>query len=703
MSAQGLTEVRPHAVGPDPGALDEQVIGDDRRDRHRFIVAALIGSIVASIPYLWFLTDDWSGQFLPLRSIPPYSDFYDLQAESMFHGHFWITPSSLGLEGFLHDGHTYTYFGPLLSILRMPFLLIAPTWKGELTAPSMLVAWMLTALFTSLLVWRVRIHLRGPAALGRGEAASLGILVAAVLGGSVLLFLAQAPWVYSEDLAWAVPTTLACVFVFIGILDRPTRWKVIALGGLLLAGVLGRPTEGLACAGGALLIAVWFGLGHAGRERRRWAVPMALAGAIPLGVAAAVNYVKFGALFSLPLSEQVWTQENAHRRAFLASTGGKGYSVHLVPTMLWAYLQPLGLRAQPTFPWLTLPIQPPRAFGGVTVDQVYATASVPASMTLLFLLACWGLVVAVRRRSGPGVSIMRIPLLVTIVPILALMVYGYIAPRYLTDFLPFLVLGSAIGMIDLWRHLAVSSAWTRRLAVASTLALAVLGFVVNAAIASVPENEWTTAQSTNFLHGVQLASDATGHALADRIVRSSSLPYWAPQNEVDIVKGCAGLYLSNGVHNESVPISQAEHATWLPVEQGPGINHRFQLTFHGSTDQLGSGTPVLTVGRDTVLVESVGAPTVRFILDDPNSVTTGPPTAVDAGSTETIHVETDPYLHLLKISLDDGTSVLKGVLNYPGAVPVPAAGTNAGGPVSVAKEPTPAPDLSLCHSLKRST
>ncbi len=688
MSAQGVTEVSLPALGLDPATRDEPVgesdAGDPRSDRQRFVFAALIGSILASIPYIWFLTDDWSGKFLPLRNVQSFSDFYDLQAEAMIHGHFWVTPSSLGIEGFLHDGRIYTYFGPLLSIIRIPFLLIAPGLNGRLTAPSMLAAWMLTALFTSLLIWRVRTLLRGSVALGKGEATALGILVATVLGGTVFLFLASAPWVYSEDLAWAVPTTVASVFVFIGILDRPTLWNVVALGGLLLAGVLGRPTEGLACAGGALLIAVWFGCGLAGREHRRWATPMALAGVIPLGVAAAVNYLKFGAVLSLPLSEQVWTQENAHRRAFLAATGGKGYSLHFIPTMLWAFLQPLGLRAQPAFPWLTLPIQPPHVFGGFTIDSFYSTPSVPATMPLLFLLACWGVVVAVRRRSGRGARLI-IPLLVTMVPLLALSVYGYIAPRYLADFLPFLILGSAIGMVDLWRHLVVSRAWVRRLAICGILALAMFSFVVNAGIAAVPQSEWTVAQSANYLHTVQLASNALG----DQIVHSSSLPYWAPQNQVDIVRSCAGLYLSDGVHNETVPTQQAEHATWLPVEQGPGIIHQFRLTIRGSSDRLGSGTPLLTVGRDRILVESDGSQNIRFVLDDPNFVDIGGPIMFPAGSAQTIHVETDPYLHLLEISLDSGKVALKGVLDYPGATPVASPGNGSGGPVDVTEDPTP--------------
>ena len=76
-------------------------------------------------------------------------------------------------------------------------------------------------------------------------------------------------------------------------------------------------------------------------------------------------------------------------------------------------------------------------------------------------------------------------------------------------------------------------------------------------------------------------------------------------------------------------------------------------------------------------MEPVGAHNVRFVLDDPNFVTNGQPTVVGAGSAQVLTVSTDPYLHLLEISLDNGRSVLKGVLDYPGAAPVAAPGDRA--------------------------
>ncbi len=713
--SQGLTEERPVRVGSQPGddatadpsqtAPEAEADSlDPRRDRRRFVIAALCASIVAAVPYVWFLTSDWTGQFLPLRGIQFFSDFYDLQAQAMMHGHLWVPNGSLGIEGFIHNKHTYTYFGLLLSIVRMPFLLISPTLKGRLTAPSMMTAWALTALVTSMLIWRVRVLLRGSAALGMAETVSLGILVAAVQGGSVLLLLGAAPWVYTEDLVWSVPITVATLFVFIGILDRPSWRRVLTAGALVLAGVLSRPSPALACVVGALLIAVWFAVGWGGAEHRRWAVPMALVGVIPELVTVVVNYLKFGTLINgLPLAHQVWTRDNAHRRAFLAATGGKGYSFHFLPTTIWAYLQPFGLRAEPTFPWLTLPIQPPHVYGGFTVDIIYPTGSVPATMPLLFLLACVGIVVAIRGRPGRGAMLLRIPLLVAIGATLVDFLLGYIAPRYLADFMPFLILGSAIGMIELWRHLVGRGKWARYAAVAAAAVLAAFGFLVNAGIAAAPVGEWSTTQAANYVRMIQSTSSST--SFASQVERGPTLPYWAPQNEVYVAGNCGGLYLSTGLSYATVPTSQAEHDTWIPVELGPGSVHVYTVDFHEPITQLGDGTPLFTVGKDQILVESDGGQDVSFLLEDPTFETHGQATGLGAQGMETLTVVTDPYMHLLDITLNDGKSVLKGVLNYPGAQPVIAVKSTTSGqsPMTVTAVRTPPPDLSICHSLIRSS
>ncbi len=110
--------------------------------RRRFTVAVVVGTTLTLPLFLWLLWSLWSGSVNVLRAVP-YSNFYDLQARGMFHGHLWLPNGKMGIEAFVHNGHDYTYFGLFPSILRMPILLVTNRLDGQMTAPSILVAWLL--------------------------------------------------------------------------------------------------------------------------------------------------------------------------------------------------------------------------------------------------------------------------------------------------------------------------------------------------------------------------------------------------------------------------------------------------------------------------------------------------------------------------------------------------------------------------------
>ena len=363
-------------LGPRQTVEDVQEPPDRGADRRRFTWAVLIGIAVITVPYLWTLWDLWSGGFDPLRSVAP-DNFYDIQARALFHGHLYIPNGSIGIEAFVYHGHSYTYFGLFPALLRMPILLVTSSLDGRLTAPSILLAWIVTGLFTSLLLWRTRHLVRGPVPLGRGEAACYGVLAASVTGGSVLLYLASSPSVYNEDMAWSVALTTGVLFALLGVLEQPSRRRVLLLGCLVLATNLDRPSTGYACALGALLAAGWLALARRRPTDRRFAVSTALAGLVPLVVAGAIGWAKYRApVGGYPLQDQVWTQVNAHRRYFLAVNGGTPFGLHFLPSTLVAYFQPAGLHLTGTFPFITLPAHYPLPVGKVVLDQTQPTASI---------------------------------------------------------------------------------------------------------------------------------------------------------------------------------------------------------------------------------------------------------------------------------------------------------------------------------------
>jgi hypothetical protein len=76
-------------------------------DRRRFTIGVAVGFAAVTVPYLWILWNLWTGTFDPTRPYSP-SNFYDLQARAMFHGHLYIPNGSIGIEAFIHGGRQYT-------------------------------------------------------------------------------------------------------------------------------------------------------------------------------------------------------------------------------------------------------------------------------------------------------------------------------------------------------------------------------------------------------------------------------------------------------------------------------------------------------------------------------------------------------------------------------------------------------------------
>src|SRR5664280_581224 len=216
-----------------------------RAARRRFTVASIVGAALAAGPFLWIL---WGACEPPsfLRKLNFEANFYDLQTRAMLHGSLAIPKGSIGVEAFVHDGHTYTYFGLFPSILRLPILAVTHSLDGRLTAPSTLVAWLVSATFFVLLAWRVRLLVRGDAPLGLAEATSFGILTTTFLAGSTFLWLASTPYVFSEDLAWSVALTVGSLFCLLGVLERPSWGRVVAAGLLMIAANQDRSTTGWA-------------------------------------------------------------------------------------------------------------------------------------------------------------------------------------------------------------------------------------------------------------------------------------------------------------------------------------------------------------------------------------------------------------------------------------------------------------------------
>lgn len=688
---------------PTESSAPRPVADPEQQSRRRFTTAVILGAAAVTLPYLWVLWDLWTGKINVLRSVAP-DNFYELQARAMFDGRLDVPRGSLGIEGFLHGGRTYTYFGIWPSIIRMPILPFSHHWDGALTAPSLLIAWVLTGVFAGLLLWRIRFMMRGNALVGRAEAASYGALMATILGGSVVLYIAANPSTYDEDFAWSIALVLGSLFTLLGLLERPTTKGVVASGLLILAASLNRTPTGYACTITAFLIAGWFAMGKGGHDNRRWAPWIGLAGLLPLLANCAVTYGKFGMPFGLPMAEQVWAHTNAHRRDFLAANGGKAFSFGFIPSTAWAYLNPTALRFTSVFPFLAAPATPAHAITAVTLDQTYATSSVTAASPLLFLAALWGTITAFKPRGQGQIRHVRLVLVGAAIATGGVLVWGYISYRYVSDLIPFLVVGSAIGLVDVWRRLEGTSTRVRGWVMAVICALAAFGVAANTAITASPSTWFSSTQ----VHGFVSQQDSTTPgALARTVTRRSSLPYYAPAGSLIIVNSCDGLYRSTGDTYKDSPGQQIEHSTWVPVEQAGFMTHTIDMQFN--TDHwTGPAVPLLTYGNATLLLEpapnnqalirvvNAGAPALRW----PSSVGFAFPQVLHG--VYQITVTTDPNLHSIVVGWYKSTMInryLAGTGPAQVAVtPVPGVGTSLPS-ITVTEVPMPPTHMPLCRSL----
>jgi hypothetical protein len=536
----------------------------------RFQAVTVLAVAAAAIPYLWVLWDLWTGTINPTRVNGTDSNpIYDVQARAIMHGHLALPSQSISIEAFIHDGRTYTYFGIFPSLVRIPFFLLTHSLDGRFTSLSLFGAWVVTAVFSTLLLWRLRVLLRGSAPLGWSETVSYGVLLASILVGSVLVFLASVPDVYSEDEAWSVALACASLFALVGVVERPSWRRVVTCGVLVLLTNLNRSTTGYAAVLAMLLIAVWFAAGRAGPVHRRWALPLAVTALIPLVAGCAIDLAKFGILFGVPYSDYLLG------RAFHYN-GSQYFSLRYVPSTIQAYIDPSNFRVSSIFPFITLPSRP---FSALLLSEG-PTANVPVSMPLLFVFGSWGVVTSFTRGRANVFGALRILLVTSALSAGAMMIYGWIYERYVTDFIPLLVLASMIGMVDVWQRLAGCSRAARVRVPAVIGLLALFGVWANLGFAITPDPNWTQTQLTNYIDAQRTVSDITGHPLDHDVVvgthctlkRSSpefadcDFPRPAPLGTLFVMGRCARLWVAD----QSVPTDlYYPPGYWSLVEQAP--------------------------------------------------------------------------------------------------------------------------------------
>lgn len=616
-------------------------------DLRRFVRAVTIGALASLVVYLGIL---WSFRFDPFRTAlgrPDLANFYDVQARALLHGHLDVPRGSLGIEGFIEHGREYMYFPPGPALARMPLLLLTSWFDGKLTAVSLLLAWTATVVLLALIIWRVRRILRGKAPLPGWEAWSYGLLIVACSVGSVLLYLAAMPWVYHEAYAWSIATAMAGTFALLGMAERPTARRALACGAAVLAGLLCRSTTGWALALGTIATGVWFLSGRRNPGTRPLGRLLLLVGAVPLLFGIGLNWVKFEHPYLFRLEDQVWTSVNEHRRDALDANGGDLVGVDLLPSTLVNYFRPDGIRFVSVPPFVTFPRDPARSVGGGYLDQTYRTGSAVPFMPALVLLGTWGLVLAFRPGGPDRAAWLRIPVLAAGAITGAILIFGYISYRYLSEVLPVLFLAAAIGMVDVGHLLSLRSPKQRQWFLRGFGALTAFGVLANGAVSITTQALTNPGRDLDRYLGVQesISSIVPGHPLAGITGQGEHLPVEADGEHLFVVGDCQALFVGQaetywpwvaaevrGLHFDvaySPPGDVPPRSTIFSIELATVLDRRgaltldvrgdgaFRMAFRSPTYRQASGW--LPMGGSSVeldVIPNVSRDTYTVLADD---------------------------------------------------------------------------------------
>ncbi len=533
--------------------------------------AAVVNIVTAiAVALFWLVSTSWHPWNLFARAGFS-ADFYDEQARVFLRGRLAVDPAVPGPEGFLIDGGTYLYYGPFLSIVRMPFQLFGDLFTARLVRVSMLIAVVVSCRWSARLARAAQTVVTGEVGSFRprpqtnrsfrprpqtnrtdGKAVDerwvVGLFTAAVAFSPVLF---AAGWisVYNETELWAFTLALvsATLIVEWGAGGFTSNRLLAGAVAAALAATLTRAPIGIgvALAIGACGVVLAWRSRTDGMRAGRLAI---LGGLVPLIAHAAVNFAKFGTLFSVPGGRQLLSLQDPARAAWFAGNNESFFSSRFLSTTVVQYLRPDAIRFERLLPFVRFgPVGTNRAsyplLGNTPASSLTLTA------TLLMILAIVGAVWLVRHRSLTW----GLVIVCTTIGALPTFLIGFLANRYLIDMLPPLVVAGALGawVVAGWAADRPVRRWLR----VGAVILVVWGAWVNVSLAT-----WNIDQKSPGFTELRYALDdaifpAPSPGLAaiqpgDPVGRDGLTAI-----NVDPDAGCTGVYT-------------AEQGVWVAIERG---------------------------------------------------------------------------------------------------------------------------------------
>lgn len=607
-------------------------------DRRRLRRAWWIGGLPVVVAFTWVLT----GGTFDLFQRYYFDDFFDIQARALLDGHLDVPPGSLAFEGFLVDGRTYLYFGPVPSILRMPVMLVTDRFDGRLTSTSMVIAMVLLAAGAFRLSCVVRGIVRGAVPVGRREVvATTGLAVAAL--ASPPFFLSSSAIVYHEAELWGVALTLWALDAVVRWQRDPSVRRLVAASLWIVCALLSRQTVGLAplaalaVAGALLLVHRWRAAPSVDRPRvaGRLVGALALAGLLPLALSCLLNYAKFGQAVGLPMDKHLYVQAFPERQEVL-DANPTFVGTEFIPTTVMQYFSVTALDVRADFPYLDFPRYKPRLHGDAVFDKLDWTSSLPIAAPALVVLGLGGLAWAAatvrERRGDPGRALA--PLLVgSFLGGAVVLAWAYVANRYLGDLLPFALVAGLVGYHAAGATSARRRPWRRTAALSVLAGLTCFGALVNLALALEYRYERGPVVYEDMrADWVRWRVALPGAPEPMRVAAGEGLPTIA-DGALAVVGDCDGLYV--GVDDR-----------WWAVERGPEVEvYEFEVDLDDLPPR--GRYPLATFGdgeQSTVVAASRAGDDVRIEVLQPAYFETGwrAGPRVDLDGEVTLRIDADP-------------------------------------------------------------
>jgi len=403
---------------------------------------------ILAVAGFWYLITDES--FI-IRFPESFGVFYDYQALSLLHGHLDVPENALSGESFFYGGKCYGYFGPTPALLRLPLMLFG-VGIGVLSR-GMMVLEYIACLAAIYAVLKEATRMRRGTAAKSSVWTMVNFAMAGALG-STLFYLSSRAYIYHEAILCGAAFALWSAYCTLRYLDQPgSGWWIGAIACGTLS-VHARPPTGLFALAfvGAVAATNVMRIVLRRTSRTEPGAPVVRGtigrhlligiGSI-LGVLSfnGLSYLKFHTIEGCPLRYNV--QYNANR---LARIDGKQFHTSNLKFGLDSYVLQPSVKFTSDFPYIATNGPSPNAYSGAKIDMAEPMAGLPYAMPALSLLAALSLV-GCWRSTVSGKLAVATAWFAVVPTAIAMFAAIAVSHRYTADFVPFLVVAAAFGIL----------------------------------------------------------------------------------------------------------------------------------------------------------------------------------------------------------------------------------------------------------------